>query len=58
MNENWKYGTIRDDRKKTTPDLIPYQELSEQEKKYDRDTSIATLKAIQKLGFKIIKESD
>ena len=58
INENWKYGTIRDDDKKTSPDLIPYQELTESEKKYDRETAIETLKMIQKLGFKIIKESE
>ena len=58
IKENWKYGTIRDDDKKTTPDLIPYKELSESEKKYDRDTSIETLKVIQKLGFTIIKKGE
>ena len=38
---------------KTHPCLVPYEELPECEKEYDRNTSIETLKLIMKLGFKI-----
>ena len=38
------------------PCLIPYEELPELEKDYDRDTALGTLTLISKLGFKIIKE--
>lgn len=58
MKEGWRYGTIRDDRDKTSPDLVPYSELDEEEKKYDRDVSQETLKVIQRLGFKIVKECE
>ena len=58
INEGWIYGTIRDDIALTTPDLIPYKELSNEEKEYDINTSIETLKVIKKLGFNIIKECD
>lgn len=37
------------------PCLIPYEELPEVEKAYDRDTALGTLKLILKLGFKIEK---
>jgi len=57
MNEGWKYGTERDDILKTHPSLIPYDELSESEKEYDRKTSMETLKMIIKLGYKIEKEN-
>lgn len=33
---------------------LPYEELSDEEKVYDRNTSIETLKMILKLGFEII----
>lgn len=56
INEGWKYGTVRDDKFKTTPCLVPYEELPESEKEYDRNTAIETLKLIEKLGFKIVKE--
>ena len=34
----WRYGEIRDDRKKLHPSLVPYEQLSEAEKEKDRDT--------------------
>lgn len=34
---------------------VPYENLPEVEKDYDRDTAIGTLKLIVKLGFKISK---
>lgn len=53
IKQGWKYGEQRNDELKTHPCLIPYEELSEKEKEYDRNTSISTLKLILKLGFKI-----
>ena len=53
MDEGWTYGPVRDDVKKQHPCLVPYEELSEIEKEYDRNTSQETLKVIMKLGFKI-----
>lgn len=51
--QGWKYGERRDDVEKTHPCLIPYEDLPEEEKEYDRNTSIGTLKLIMKLGFTI-----
>lgn len=51
--DGWTFGLERDDVKKTHPSLIPYEELSESEKDYDRRTAEATLKLIVKLGFEI-----
>ena len=53
INEGWTYGEIKDSVKKTTPWLIPYDELPESEKDYDRNTALETLKLIVKLGYKI-----
>lgn len=55
IKQGWKYGRQRNDELKTHPCLVPYEELPEEEKEYDRNTSIGTLKLIMKLGFKIIK---
>lgn len=54
--QGWTYGKERNDKLKTHPCLIPYEELTEEEKEYDRNTSIETLKFILSLGFKISKE--
>ena len=53
--EGWTYGEERNDVEKTHPCLVPYEELSEAEKEYDRNTSQETLKLILKLGFGIGK---
>ena len=56
ISQGWTYGEERNDAEKKHPCLVPYEELSEEEKEYDRNTSLETLKLIIKLGFKIIKE--
>ncbi len=53
MQEGWQWGEYRDDTSKTHPCLVPYDELSESDKEYDRRTALETLKAIVALGFEI-----
>ncbi len=56
INEGWTYGPVRDDAKKQTPCLVPYSELSDGEKAYDRNTALETLKLIVALGYDIKKD--
>ncbi len=56
ISQGWTWGPQRDDTLKTHPDLVPYEDLTEVEKQYDRDTANATLKLIIKLGYNINKE--
>ena len=56
ISQGWTYGPERNDALKHHPCLVPYEELPEVEKAYDRDTAVGTLKLICKLGFKITKE--
>ncbi|MDR1114812.1 MAG: Ryanodine receptor Ryr [Tannerella sp.] len=51
--DGWQYGAARDDARKLHPCLVPYDELPESEKEYDRNTAMETLKVIQKFGFEI-----
>ena len=46
-------GQARDDASKKHPCLVPYADLPESEKEYDRKTADETLKAIMVLGYKI-----
>lgn len=55
LAEGWSLGPERDDRNKKHPSLIPYSELSDSEKEYDRNTAVETLKAIISLGYRIAK---
>ena len=52
IEQGWIYGKERNDVLKTHTCLVPYDELPEVEKAYDRDTAFGTLKLISKLGFK------
>jgi hypothetical protein len=51
--EGWKYGKDRDELRKENPRLIPYEELPESEKEYDRTMAMETLKVMLALGYKI-----
>ena len=55
INQGWTYGEKRNDALKHHPCLVAYEDLPEEEKVYDRNTSVETLKLILKLGFKIEK---
>ena len=55
MAEGWSYGKERNDLKKETPCMVEYEQLTETEKAYDRNTALETLKLIIKLGYKIEK---
>ncbi|SHJ51782.1 RyR domain-containing protein [Parasporobacterium paucivorans] len=56
LADGWTYGGERNDEAKTHPCLVPYSELPESEKEYDRNTALETLKLIIKLGYKIIPD--
>ncbi|MDR1332177.1 MAG: Ryanodine receptor Ryr [Tannerella sp.] len=51
--DGWQYGPTRDDARKLHPCLVPYDELPESEKDYDRNTAVETLKVIRTLGFEV-----
>ena len=49
--QGWTYGPERNDAEKKHPCLVPYEQLPEEEKVYDRNTSVQTLKFILGNGF-------
>lgn len=51
--QGWTYGPERNDAEKKHPCLVPYDQLPEEEKVYDRNTSIETLRFIIDHGFDI-----
>lgn len=54
--DGWTWGPQRNDERKENPCLVAYEELSESEKAYDRNTAIETLKLILSLGYKIERQ--
>ena len=55
MDQGWTYGPARDDAAKKHPCLVPYAELPESERDYDRNTAKATIKMILRSGYRIVK---
>lgn len=53
MDEGWRYGKVRSDARKRHPNLVPYEQLSEADKDYDRATALGAIKLIVKLGYSI-----
>ena len=58
ISQSWTYGSERNDAEKKHPCLVPYEQLPEEEKVYDRNTSLETLKFIIGKGFRIVKENE
>ncbi len=56
LSQGWRYGPRRDDEQLTHPGLVPYGELSESEKRFDRATALGTLRLILALGYRIIAD--
>lgn len=53
MAQGWAYGPVRDDGQKRHPDLVPYENLTEEEKDYDRQTALSAIKFILAKGYQI-----
>jgi hypothetical protein len=54
LAEGWTLGPKKDSDLKQTPLLVPYGELPDSEKQYDRDLALATLKATLALGYRLV----
>ena len=55
MDQGWTWGPERDDAGKKHPCLVPYEDLPELERDYDRNTAKATIKMILRSGYRIVK---
>ena len=55
MQEGWTYGSTRDDSLKQTPCMCHYNDLPDNEKTYDRNSAIETIKVLIKLGYTVKK---
>ena len=54
LDQGWRYGISRDGKEYTHPCLTPYDILPDNEKDYDRQTSLETLKFILAKNYKIL----
>jgi hypothetical protein len=54
LADGWTYGTERNDQTRKHPCLVPYDDLPETEKEYDRSAAMNTIRAILALGYRIV----
>lgn len=57
LDEGWTYGPVRNDELKQHPDLVPYSQLTDSEKEYDRLMAMNTLRLVRRLGFDVINRN-
>ncbi len=55
IDEGWIHGDIYDGIRKMHPRLVPYEQLPEDEKAFDRNTTAQVIKMLIKLGFIVIR---
>lgn len=55
QSEGWTYGPERNDQLRQSPDMVPYSDLTDSEREYDRKMAMNTLKLMRKLGYEIVK---
>jgi len=51
----WKWGPIKDEANKTSPLIIPWSELPEEWKEYDRDTARQIPDYLEKVGMEVVR---
>jgi hypothetical protein len=51
--DGWRWGAQRDDDQREHPCLVPYDQLPESEKEYDRQTAMGTIRALLALGWRL-----
>ena len=56
IRDGWRYGKERNDELKLHPCLVPYAELPESEKAYDRNTALETLRFVLYMGYDIKRQ--
>ncbi len=57
LSDGWTWGETRDDTVKHHPCLVPYDQLNDSEKQYDRNAALETLKLILARGYQIVPPS-
>ncbi len=56
LRDGWRLGPQRNDERKETPLLVPYEDLPDSEKVYDRRLAVETIKAVLALGYRLSRD--
>jgi len=55
--KGWKFGKDKNEQRKTHPDMIPYNQLDDAIKQYDRNAILNIPDLLRQAGFKIVAHS-
>lgn len=55
LAQGWTYGPERNDVLKTNPCIVPYENLTEVEKAYDRETARTVVRLLKEKGCEIVR---
>ena len=55
--ERWRYGPVRDDRRKVNPNLVPWDQLTHNVKEHNRNTVRKLPSLLARAGFSIYRAS-
>src|SRR4030042_1786457 len=53
LADGWRHGQSRNDLLKEPPCIVPYEDLPESEKEYDRKISLGVIQTMLALGYRI-----
>ena len=53
LADGWRHGQSRNDLLKEHPCIVPYDDLPESEKEYDRKISLGVIQAMLALGYRV-----
>jgi len=54
LRKGWRFGPERNDQLKTMATLVPYADLPESEKEFDRVTALTTLRFLYREGYRLV----
>lgn len=55
LDAGWTYGPLRDEERRTTPYLVPYDELTEQMRDYDREAVSEIPSLVALAGLRVVR---
>ena len=56
LRDGWTFGPERDDTERRHPCLVPFAELPERDRNFDRTMAIGSIRALLALGFSISRD--
>ena len=57
LADGWRYGPVRDEKTRTNPTLVPWEELTEEEREKDRSQVRGIPRVLARTGYTVVNRS-